>query len=74
METCSAQTKFSGIWVNCITVGREMDIENNFDKLPMKVKNATKIVAERGKKRFCCWVKQGSDVTDTAVSVGGTWQ
>ena len=27
-----------------------MDIENNFDKLPMKVKNATKIVAERGKK------------------------
>ena len=27
-----------------------MDIENNFDKLPMKVKNATKIVAECGKK------------------------
>ena len=73
METCSAQTKFSGIWVNRITVGREMDIENNFDKLLMKVKNATK-VAERGKKSFCFWVKQGSDVTDTAVSVDGTWQ
>ena len=71
METCSAQTKFSGIWVNRITVGREMD---NFDKLPMKIKNATKIVAERGKKRFCFWVKQGSDIADTAVSVGGTWQ
>ena len=74
METCSAQTKFNGIWVNRITVGWEMDIENNFDKLPMKVKNATKIVAERGKERFCFWVKQGSDVNNTAVSVGGTRQ
>ena len=49
-------------------------IENNFDKLPMKIKNATKIVAESGKKRFCFCVQQGSDVTDKAVSVGGTWQ
>ena len=36
------------------------------------VENATKVVAGSSKKRFCCWVKEGSDVSD--VSVGGTWQ
>ena len=42
--------------------------ENNIDKLSMKIRNATKGVAESSKKDSAAELKEGSDVTDVSMS------